>query len=262
MKHTIYCAFLMYSLSLLQVAHAVQCPPGQEARQTGRVVSAVRTLVVPGTASGMFSGIVMSKGIDYDITAAGSIRVGVFGESGTPPEGWQPQGSAGPGFPSPEAYTFSLIYRKGRAGPWIFAGPGPKVLRLSPADPDRVELWFAINDTKTTDNSGSFDVTVKEIVITTQCLVRPSVTSKPRTGYTRTLSGKSGTASKHGATLMTKLPCEGKTPDGLRQGFVFGEYCPGVSTTKPIPVEACSYAEGRELAKELVNFGCHLAETN
>ena len=35
-----------------------------------------------------------------------------------------------------------------------------------------------------------------------------------------------------------------------------------LSTTKPIPVEACSYNEARTEALGYVNYGCHLAEVN
>lgn len=253
-------ALFVFGLSQVSVAHAGQCPAGQQAYQTGRVASAVRTLVVPGTASGMFSGVVMSKGLDYQISASGSIRVGVFGETGTPPEGWEPQGSAGPGFPSPEAYTFSLIYRMGRVGPWKFAGPGPINIRLGQADPDRAELYFAINDTRTGDNSGNFNVTVKEIAITYTCRVPPTGT----TSTSPTYFGGAGTVGRPASPAKSPktppLPCAGKTPDGRRRGFTFGEYCPGISTTRPIPVEACTYDEAREEARGYVNTGCHLAE--
>lgn len=146
---------------LALAAHAQQCPPGQQAYQSGRVVTASRDLVVPGTASGMLSGVVMRKGLDYQISAAGSIRVGVFGETGTPPEGWEPQGMAGQGFPSPDSYTYSLIYRVGPSGPWKFAGPGPLSIRLKAADPEQAALFFAINDNNTGNNAGSFNVNVK-----------------------------------------------------------------------------------------------------
>lgn len=259
-------ALLVFGLLHGSVAHAQQCPAGQQAQLSGRVESLVRTLVVPGTASGMFSGVMMRKGLDYKISANGSIRVGVFGETGTPPEGWMPQGPAGPGFPSPDAYTFSLIYRIGRSGPWKFAGLSPITIRLGQADPDQAELYFAINDTKTGDNSGSFNVTVKEISTNYVCRaappVNPTVNGKPSAGgysggYLST-SPKNPKPTKRSPTL----PCAGKTPDGLRQGFTFGEYCPGISTTRPIPVEACTYAEAREEARGLVAFGCHLAEAN
>jgi len=253
------CALVALCLPFAPVAEADSCPAGQQA-YTSRAVTLNRTLFVPGNASGMFSGVVMRKGLEYQISAEGSIRVGVFGETGTPPEGWEPQGAAGPGFPSPSAFTFSLIYRMGRMGSWNFAGPGPMPARLGATDPDRAELYLAINDTKTSDNSGGFNVTVKEIVISTHCRVAPPpATTTAWTGGVFISKAASGKTSQ---PTMAKLPCAGITPDGRKQGLIFGEYCPGVSTTRPIPVEACTYAEGRQEALGLVNYGCHLAEAN
>jgi hypothetical protein len=261
MKHVSLIFFPMCFLSAAQVALAQQCPQGQQAYQSGRVVSAVRDVLVPGTASGMFSGVTMRKGLDYQISATGSIRVGVFGETGTPPEGWEPQGPAGQGFPSPSAYTFSLIFRVGRTAAWNFAGPGPTTARLKATDPEQAELFFAINDTKTSDNSGGFNVQVKEIGITYQCRVPPPppTTTAPRTGGFVGAS-RSGTTKPNRPGTALKLPCEGRTPDGRRQNFFFGEKCPGVDTTRTIPIEACTYDEAREQAAQSVAFGCHIAE--
>ncbi len=249
---------------ILQTAQADTCPPGQRSVYTGTVISATRTLVVPGKASGMFSGVIMRKGIGYRISATGSIRVGVFGETGTPPEGWVPQGSAGPGFPSPSAYTYSLIYRIGRAGPWEFAGPDSVDIRLKPHHPDRAELYFAINDKNTNDNTGAFNVTVKEIHVKTQCRVPPPpppVAKPPAysgTSYQGGIyGGKPGSPSK-GNPQTTYQPCAGKTANGQKQGFTFYQYCPGNTYQPPIPIEACTYAEARNLAQGFVHYGCGL----
>ena len=241
-------------------ANAQQCPQGQQA-YSSRATAGVRTLTVPGNASGMFSGVIMRKGNDYMISATGSIRVGVFGETGTSPVGWEPQGSAGNGFPSPDAYTFSLIYRKGRSGPWNFAGTGPTRAWLRPNEPEQTELFLAINDNKTSDNSGSFDVTINEVVISYNCRIPPPM---PTTTAFRPFVGGVASASKNTPRTPTapKLPCAGKTPDGYALSFPnqFGEYCSGVDTTRALPVEACTYEEARNIAIGYLSYGCRLAE--
>lgn len=218
-------------------AMAQNCPPGQNPTATYSPTGVVRTVIVPGSAGGMRSGITLQPGLLYKMTATGSIRVGVFGETGTPPDGWVPQGQCGPGCPSETAYTFSLLYRIGSAGRWELLGAGLAGARLGPRDAPGSELQFGINDTKLSDNSGSHTVTIIEYRLGPTSCVAPTPGPAPM------FLGKTGTkrppSSGGGAKF---LPCAGKTPDGQRQSFQFPLYCSG-TFSRHIPVEACTRSE-------------------
>jgi hypothetical protein len=68
---------------------AQPCPAGQQPMSTQIATGFVRVVPVPGSAGGIPSGVMMKAGFRYVMTATGSIRVGVFGETGTPPDGWE-----------------------------------------------------------------------------------------------------------------------------------------------------------------------------
>ncbi len=224
----------------LQPAVAQTCPAGQNPTAQYSPTGVLRTVIVPGSAGGIRSGISLQPGFLYKMTATGSIRVGVFGETGTPPDGWVPQGQCGPGCPSQTAYTFSLLYRVGSSGPWELLGAGQAVAKLGPRDAPGSELQFGINDTKLSDNAGSHTVTISEFRLgPTSC-----VTPAPAAPGPGPFLGKVGRPTKRppsgGGSPF--LPCAGKTPDGQRQSFQFPLYCGGYFS-RHIPVEACTRAE-------------------
>ena len=119
-----------------------QCPTGQRLLQIQTPTGVVRVVPVPGSAGGFPSGIMIRPGFRYVMTAAGSIRVGVFGETGTPPDGWVPQGPAGNGFPDPDAPTFSLLFRVGATGPWQLLGSGQATAYLGASDAPGSQILF------------------------------------------------------------------------------------------------------------------------
>ncbi len=215
---------------------AQQCPAGQQLYTTYSPTGLVRVIPVPGSAGGIPSGVVMRAGNLYRMTATGSIRVGVFGETGTPPDGWVPQGSAGNGFPDPDSYTFSLLYRVGPTGQWQLLGSGQATAKLGPHDPAGAQIFFGINDNKLSDNTGFFNVIVTELAPSTKCAVPPP---PPPTYIAYGSSSGSSTKTK---PTPPALPCAGKTPDGRMQSFQFPLYC-GSNFSRNIPIEACTRAE-------------------
>jgi hypothetical protein len=239
-------ASLVFRLSALAAigvvggpAMAQDCPAGQNPTAQYSPTGVVRNVVVPGTALGMGSGIRIQPGFLYKMTAAGSIKVGVFGETGTPPDGWVPQGACGAGCPAPDSYTFSLLYRVGSGSQWMLLGAGQAGARLGPRDPAGSELQFGINDTKLTDNAGAHVVTITEFKLgPTSC--RPIATTVPGPVFLGS-AGVSKTRPPTGGSAMA-LPCAGKTQDGRRQSFQFPLYCGGLYS-RHIPVEACTRAE-------------------
>ncbi len=210
---------------------AQTCPVGQRLYSTFVPTGLVLTSVVPGSAGGFPSGVQMKPGYHYDMTATGSIRVGVFGETGTPPDGWVPQGSAGTGFPDPDAYTFSLLFRVGSTGAWQLLGSGHSVAKLGPYDPPGTQIQFGINDTKLSDNSGFFNVVITELAPGTKCESPPA--SQPMPMYARSGSSSGGTPAG------PKLPCPGITPDGRMLSFQFQMLCPG-NVSRNLPEQACT----------------------
>ncbi len=230
-----------------------QCPTNQYVCSTQTPTGMVRVVGVPGNAGGLGSGVFMRPGFVYRMTAVGSIRVGVFGETGTPPDGWVPQGPAGPGFPAPDSYTFSLLYRVGPVGQWQLLGSGLSVAKLGPHDPAGTQLIFGINDNKLSDNSGAFLVTVTEFALGTKCC--PKLPPPP-------MGGGFGSSTSGGSqpSPQPHLPCAGKTPDGRYQSFQFPMYC-GSSFSRNIPVEACTRADAYTQAQALVKsegINCYL----
>jgi len=213
----------------------------------------------------MSSGIRIQPGYQYTMTAAGSIRVGVFGETGTPPDGWVPQGQCGPGCPSETAYTFSLLYRVGSTGPWELLGAGQALAKLGPRDSAGSELQFGINDTKLSDNAGAHVVTIVEYKQGPISCVTPA---PPSSVKYYTLGGKLGvskskpTSSGGGSAGSSgTLPCAGKTPGGRKQSFQFALYCGGLFN-RYIPVEACTRAEALPEAQSFARSAppnCYLA---
>jgi len=200
---------------------AQDCPAGQTLVHTWAPDGMVRIVMVPGKAGGMPSGIVMQPGKRYDMTATGSIRVGIFGETGTPPDGWVPQGSAGPGAPDPDAYAFSLLYRNGPNGMWQLLGSGHSIAYLGPKDPPGTQIEFGINDTKLDDNDGFFNVVVVEQGPITKC----ETVAPPQPGP---LYGSVGTSTTTSHSQPTNHPpCAGITPNGMMQDFNFSMVCPG-----------------------------------
>jgi hypothetical protein len=237
--------FIVVGAAISSSAPEQQCATGQNLCSTYAPTGVVRIFGVPGGASALASGLFVRPGFVWRMTAVGSIRVGIFGETGTPPDGWVPQGPAGNGFPSPDAYSFSLLYRVGPAGAWQLLGTGQAVAKLGPRDPAALEIFFGINDTKLSDNSGAFAVTLTEFAVgTTCCTPQP-----PATGSRPSFLGSSS-AVKAPASGGAKLPCAGKTPNGLRQSFQFQYHCEG-GFRGTIPVEACGYAEARSEAQAL-----------
>ena len=246
----------MIGAALSPAAQAQQCPTGQNVCSTQTPTGLVRTFPVPGTAGGIGSGVFMKTGFAYKLSAVGSIRVGVFGETGTPPDGWVPQGAAGPGFPAPDTFTFSLLYRVGSGGPWRPMGTGPWMAKLGPGDAPGSELMFGINDNKLSDNTGAFLATITEVAIGTKCC--SAATSQPNPMIFGRSS--SSTAASKPPSSAQNLPCAGKTPDGRRQSFQFPLYCSG-NFSRNIPVEACTRAEALTEAQLLANsqpLNCHL----
>jgi hypothetical protein len=222
-------------------AMAQQCPAGQNPTAGYSPTGVVRNVTVPGSASGLHSGILMQPGFLYRMTAVGSIRVGVFGETGTPPDGWVPQGACGRGCPSETAYTFSLLYRVGSGGAWELLGAGQATAKLGPRDPAGSELQFGINDTKLSDNDGAHVVTITELRLgPTTCRASTPAPAWPMVGM-RVTSPSNSTPPNSGGSAAN-LPCAGKTPDGRRQAFQFALYCGGLFS-RNIPVEACTRAE-------------------
>ena len=230
---------------------AQQCPTGQQLMTTQTPTGVVRVAIVPGSAGGIPSGVLMKPGNRYVMTATGSIRVGVFGETGTPPDGWVPQGPAGNGFPDPDAYTFSLLYRVGSTGAWQMLGSGQSVARLGPNDPPGTQIVFGINDTKLGDNSGFFNVIITEYVTGTKCGVPPP----PPTagiGYARS------SPSQSAPPPPPPLPCAGKTSNGRMQGFQFPAVCAG-TISRVFPIEACTRADALTQAQAFAKAdGCIL----
>jgi len=248
------------ALIALSPAFAQTCPTGQRPTSAYSPTGVVRTIAVPGNAGGLRSGIFIQPGFQYRMTAVGSIRVGVFGETGTPPEGWVPQGQCGPGCPSQTAYTFSLLYRVGNAGAWELLGTGLASAKLGPRDAAGSELQFGINDTKLSDNNGAHIVTVSEFKLgPTTCVADNPVTPVP------SFVGlyKAGTTTKRppsGGKTQPYQPCAGKTPDGQKQSFQFPLYCSG-TFSRHIPVEACTRAEALAEAQTFAGsaaLGCVL----
>jgi hypothetical protein len=219
-------------------ADAQQCPAGQESYMTRlEPTGVVRPVPVLGTTSQLASGIAMRRDRYYRLEASGSIRVGIIGETGTPPDGWVPQGPAGPGFPAPDTYSFALLYRIG-SGPWAHAGASTQI-RLKPSDPDGASLSFGINDNRLNDNAGVFIVNVTELQPVMGCRVPPS---PPTKGFTGAVAyGKPG-AARPSSSGGSAGRCAGRTPDGQPQSFQFPLYCSG-TFQRNIPVEACTRAE-------------------
>jgi hypothetical protein len=250
--HRIYVPALLLLGAVAPTAlMAQQCPAGQQLMSTQTPTGVVRVSVVPGSAGGIPSGVMMKPGYRYVMTATGSIRVGVFGETGTPPDGWVPQGPAGNGFPDPDAYTFSLLYRIGSTGVWQMLGSGQSVARLGPHDPAGTQIQFGINDTKLSDNSGFFNIIITEFVTGTKCGVPPP---PPTAGV---MYGSS--SSSHSAPApQPALPCAGKTSDGRMQGFQFPAVCAG-TISRVFPIEACTRADALPQAQAFARAdGCIL----
>jgi len=223
-------------------AMAQDCPAGQNPTASYAPTGVVRTVSVPGWAGGMSSGIRIQPGFLYKMTAVGSIRVGVFGETGTPPDGWVPQGQCGPGCPSETAYTFSLLYRIGSSGAWQLLGSGQSAAKLGPRDPAGSELQFGINDTKLSDNDGAHVVTITEFRLGPTTCVTPAPAPTTSMWFGRATAGTTKTSQPKAGGSGASLPCAGKTPDGRRQSFQFALYCGGLFN-RYIPVEACTRAE-------------------
>ena len=219
-----------------------QCPAGQVMRVVQSPTGIVRPVFVPATASALRSGVVLRPGFGHRLTADGSIRVGVFGETGTPPEGWEPQGAAGQRFPAADAFTFSLLYRVG-TNPWRMLARGPHLVQVGPTSPAGSEIIFGINDNKLDDNSGGFVVTITELALTERCeAAAPARTATP---YLFKPGQPAGSR-----VSGTTLPCAGRTADGRAQSFQFPLYCGG-SFSRHIPVEACTRAEALAEAQAL-----------
>jgi hypothetical protein len=229
---------------------AQSCPPGQQPYGV-QSTAEVRDIVIPGSSSALFSGIVLRPGLLYRISATGSIRVGVFLEGDTPPEGWELYGPAGSGFPSPDAYKFSLIYRTGSTGPWKFAGSGVTAIRM-PTGATTAPLYFGINDTYTYDNKGEFQVRIQTIVESPGC--RPQPAAAVSNPYIAIVSEPETTVGE-----PSSLPCTGVTPDGKRKSFEFPLYCFN-SFGRMIPVEACTRPDALAEARNYVPAGCFLTE--
>ena len=211
-----------------------QCPTGQQLQQTQTPTGVVRMVPVPGSAGGFPSGLMVRPGYRYVMYATGSIRVGVIGETGTPPDGWVPQGSAGNGFPDPDAPTFSLLFRIGATGAWQLLGPGQATALLGAADAPGSQIFFGINDNRLNDNTGLFNVLLTEYVTGARCGVPPQ--PPPLSGG----SFRSGTSG--GTPHVSSGPCGSQTPNGQMQSFQFPAVCPGPST-RVFPAQACTRAE-------------------
>lgn len=217
------------------------CAADQRIHVTYTPTGVIRTIPVLGSAGGVDSGLPVRQGFAVRMTATGSIRVGVFGETGTPPEGWVPQGPAGNGYPAPGDYTFSLLYRMGPAAQWKMLGTGPTLVKLGPKDPAVVPIQFGINDTRLNDNSGAFVVTMTELSVTQTCVANTPISIAP--GFNAIgRAGKPSSPKGGGGGGAANLPCEGKTADGQRQVFQFPLYCGG-NFSRNIPIEACTRAE-------------------
>ena len=221
-----------------------QCPTGQQACMTQKATGLVRLIQVPGNSGALHSGIFMRPGYYYRMTAVGSIRVGVIGETGTPPDGWVPQGPAGPGFPDPDSYTFALLYRVGPAGLWQLLGSGQAVAKLGPRDAPGSELIFGINDNNLSDNSGLFIVTLTEYAPAPSCCnVVP-----PGGGAVILYSSPASSSSSTKSSNTSHPPCAGKSPNGQYQSFQFQMVCAG-NIQRQIPVEACTRADAVQQAQ-------------
>ncbi len=208
-----------------------QCPTGQRVLQVQNPTGVVRVVLVPGSAGGFPSGIMIRPGFRYVMTAAGSIRVGVIGETGTPPDGWVPQGPAGNGFPDPDAPTFSLLFRIGATGPWQLLGSGQATAYLGASDAPGSQIQFGINDNKLGDNTGLFNVVLTEFVMGTRCGVPPQPPPPMGGSY------RPGTSS--GTPQVSSGPCGSQTPNGQMQSFQFSAICPGLYT-RVFPAQACT----------------------
>jgi hypothetical protein len=233
-----------------------QCPAGQYLCSTHTETGMVRVIPVPGNAGGIGSGIFIRPGFTYKMTATGSIRVGVFGETGTPPEGWVPQGPAGNGYPAPDSYTFSLLFRVGSTGPWQWLG-GQGLAKLGPRDAAGAELMFGINDNNLGNNTGSFAVTVTEVAVGTKCCV----SAAPVSGFYGLFKASPSQRAPR-PTSTSNQPCAGRTPDGQKQSFQFPLYCSS-TFNRYIPVEACTRAEALAEAQAHAKSqppNCYLAE--
>lgn len=219
----------------------------------------VPPIAVMGTAGSLDSGVLMKPGFTFRMTAAGSIRVGVLGETGTPPEGWMQQGVAGAGYPAANEATYSLLYKAGINGKWRALGSSAIIAKLD-AGVGRATMFFGINDQKLSDNSGMFVVTLTELKIVEECVVAP-----PPSGYMPSMPG--GRASTDKSRLRPsppglKVPCAGQTADGRRVAFQFPLYCGG-NFSRNIPVEACTRAEALTEARAFAAsapLNCVLAE--
>jgi hypothetical protein len=228
-----------------------QCPPGQHLYQAQVPTGAVRVVPVPGSAGGIPSGVMLQPGDRWVMTASGSIRVGVFGETGTPPEGWVPQGDAGPGFPESDAPTYSLLFRIGPAGAWHWLGT-EAVATLGKYDPPGSQIYFGINDNKLSDNSGLFNVVLTQTVLGTKCAV-PPLPASVGIGFS-----SSSSSTSHAPMHTTAGPCAGTTSDGRMLSFQFPVTCP-TPLPKTIPVEACTRAAAITQAQALARAdGCAL----
>ena len=220
---------------LLQLA----CPAGQRLEPVWTPTGRVFNVNVPGSAGLLHSGVFVRPGFQYRMTAAGSIRVGVFGETGTPPDGWVPQGPAGDGkgFPDPSAYTFGLLFRKGGSA-WDYVGAGPTVATLNSHDAPGSEVLFGINDNNLSDNTGVFIVTMAEYQQVTKCV---TPTAPPQGGIYYTTGGTSASGSGTASSGQTSHgPCAGQTPNGQNLNFQARIYCSDSSLQYIIPVPACT----------------------
>ena len=144
------------------------CPPGQRLSWKVRVFATVR---VPGNGSACASmpsapprppqpsppgtrPLVMDA---YSFSATGMIGSNVVGSGRNGPDGWRPP-LAGEGFPVAGQPRYGLIYRLGNGG-WSFAGTSTVFRRpLNARTPQTV--CFMVNDDKTHDNDGAFEVTI------------------------------------------------------------------------------------------------------
>ncbi|NQT85439.1 DUF1080 domain-containing protein, partial [bacterium] len=142
----------LVSLGLVVSSGMPAAPAGPAATLPTRTPKQV-TVTVPGKAAWLDSGVDLTKGRRYAFTATGKWWHGTGAHSHFGPAGNKSRASDE--FPIPGVQELVLLGRIGRQGKPFIIG---ERLRLDPEESGR--LYMQMNDTDTSDNSGSLQVTI------------------------------------------------------------------------------------------------------
>jgi len=115
-----------------------------------------RTVEVRESDADVDTGVDIAPGMDYSLTASGSIWSGVWFTGQNGPAGWQDRTESDPRFPlhgQATAHPFALIGRFD-GGPYFYVGNG--IARTPYAMSGTRRLWLRVNDDVPNNGSGSF----------------------------------------------------------------------------------------------------------